>query len=35
MLDYLDPRKYTILPNTAGCFTAEDALRTAGWAASC
>jgi len=29
LLDYIDPRKYTILPNTAGCFSAEDALRTA------
>jgi thiazole synthase len=29
LLDYLDPRQYTILPNTAGCFSAEDALRTA------
>jgi thiazole synthase len=29
LLEYLDPRKYTILPNTAGCFSAEDALRTA------
>ena len=29
LLDYLDPRKYTILPNTAGCFSAKDALRTA------
>jgi thiazole synthase len=29
LLDFLDPHKYTILPNTAGCFTAEDALRTA------
>ena len=29
LLDYLDPRSYTILPNTAGCFSAEDALRTA------
>jgi thiazole synthase len=29
LLDYLDPRKFTILPNTAGCFSAEDALRTA------
>jgi thiazole synthase len=26
--DYLDPKKYTYLPNTAGCFTAEDAIRT-------
>jgi thiazole synthase len=29
LLDYIDPRRYTILPNTAGCFSAEDALRTA------
>jgi thiazole synthase len=29
LLDYLDPDRYTILPNTAGCFSAEDALRTA------
>ncbi|MBX6313424.1 MAG: sulfur carrier protein ThiS [Isosphaeraceae bacterium] len=29
LLDYLDPNRYTILPNTAGCFSAEDALRTA------
>jgi thiazole synthase len=28
LLDYLDPKKWTILPNTAGCHTAEDALRT-------
>jgi len=28
LLDYLDPKKYTILPNTAGCYTAEEALRT-------
>ena len=34
LLDYLDPRKYTILPNTAGCFSAEDALRTRDWAVS-
>ncbi|OFW80692.1 MAG: thiazole synthase [Alphaproteobacteria bacterium RIFCSPLOWO2_01_FULL_40_26] len=26
--DFLDPKKYTYLPNTAGCFTAEDAVRT-------
>jgi len=26
--DYLDPKKYTYLPNTAGCFTAQDAVRT-------
>ena len=29
ILDFLDPKKYTILPNTAGCFNAEEALRTA------
>jgi len=29
LLDYLDPARYTILPNTAGCFNAEEALRTA------
>ncbi len=28
LVDYLDPQKYTYLPNTAGCFTAEDAIRT-------
>lgn len=28
LLDYIDPKKYTILPNTAGCYTAEDAVRT-------
>jgi thiazole synthase len=26
--DFLSPQKYTYLPNTAGCFTAEDAVRT-------
>ncbi len=29
ILDYLDLSRYTLLPNTAGCFTAEDAIRTA------
>ena len=29
LLEYLDPARYTILPNTAGCFTADEALRTA------
>ena len=29
LLDYIDTGKYTILPNTAGCFTAEDAVRVA------
>src|SRR5487761_1786442 len=28
LLDYLDPKRYQILPNTAGCYTAEDAVRT-------
>ncbi|MCQ9615536.1 thiazole synthase [Paenalcaligenes niemegkensis] len=28
LLDYLPPSKYTLLPNTAGCFTADDAVRT-------
>src|SRR5215207_8516656 len=27
LLDYLDLKRYTILPNTAGCFSAEDAIR--------
>jgi thiazole synthase len=29
MLDYIDRGKYFILPNTAGCYTADDAIRTA------
>src|SRR6185436_12304663 len=29
LLDYIDPKKYLILPNTAGCFTAQDAVRSA------
>ncbi len=28
LLDVISPDKYTILPNTAGCYTVEDALRT-------
>ncbi|MBS0570989.1 MAG: thiazole synthase [Proteobacteria bacterium] len=28
LLDVLSPQTYTILPNTAGCYTAEDAVRT-------
>jgi len=28
LLDVITPDKYTILPNTAGCYTAEDAVRT-------
>ena len=27
LLNYIDPKKYKILPNTAGCYTVEDALR--------
>ncbi|MBI4653747.1 MAG: thiazole synthase [Nitrospirae bacterium] len=27
LLDYIDPKKYKILPNTAGCYTVEDAIR--------
>ncbi len=29
LLDFVDTRRYTILPNTAGCFTADDAVRVA------
>jgi thiazole synthase len=28
LLDYLPPDQYTLLPNTAGCYNAEDAIRT-------
>jgi thiazole synthase len=28
LLDYIDTEKYTLLPNTAGCYTADDAVRT-------
>ena len=28
LTDFIDPRQVTYLPNTAGCFTAEDAIRT-------
>jgi len=28
LMDYIDPTKITYLPNTAGCFTAEDSIRT-------
>ena len=28
LTDFVDPKRYTFLPNTAGCFTADDALRT-------
>ena len=29
LLDYIDSRRYFLLPNTAACYTAEDAIRTA------
>jgi thiazole synthase len=29
LLDYLNPKVYKILPNTAGCYTADEAVRTA------
>ncbi len=28
LLDFLPPSRYTLLPNTAGCYTAEEAVRT-------
>lgn len=28
LTDYISPKKYTYLPNTAGCFTADEAIRT-------
>jgi thiazole synthase len=28
LLDYLDSKRHTVLPNTAGCYTAEEAIRT-------
>ena len=28
LVDFVSPKKYTYLPNTAGCFTADDAVRT-------
>ncbi len=28
LTDFIDPKRFTYLPNTAGCFTAEDAIRT-------
>src|ERR1700681_475633 len=29
LFDYLDPKKYFLLPNTAGCYTADEAIRAA------
>src|SRR2546430_5705631 len=34
LLDYIDPNRYVILPNTAGCKTVEEALQTARLAAA-
>ena len=28
LMDFVDPKKYTYLPNTAGCYTADEAVRT-------
>jgi thiazole synthase len=28
LVDHIDPKRFTYLPNTAGCFTADDAVRT-------
>ncbi len=29
LLDHIDPKRYYLLPNTAGCYSADDAVRTA------
>ncbi|MBN1770179.1 MAG: thiazole synthase [Deltaproteobacteria bacterium] len=29
LLDFVDPKRYLVLPNTAGCYTADEAIRTA------
>jgi len=29
MLDYIDTKRYMLLPNTAGCYTADEAIRAA------
>src|SRR4030042_5435427 len=29
LLDFIDPKRYTLLPNTAACYTVDDAVRTA------
>src|SRR5262244_2125967 len=29
LLDFIDPKRYFLLPNTAGCYTAEESIRTA------
>lgn len=35
LLDALPPNRYTLLPNTAGCYSAEEAIRTLRLARSC
>ena len=35
LLDVLPPDRYTILPNTAGCYDAVEAVRTAAWPENC
>src|SRR5258708_9805755 len=29
LLDFIDPKKYFLLPNTAGCYSSDEAVRTA------
>src|ERR687883_1911589 len=29
LLDFIDTKRFTLLPNTAGCYTADEAVRTA------
>src|SRR5579871_2961165 len=29
LLDFIDPKRYFLLPNTAGCYTADEAIRAA------
>src|SRR6202451_3024569 len=29
LLDHIDPKKYFLLPNTGGCYTADEAIRAA------
>ena len=31
LMDYINPKKITYLPNTAGCFNSEEALRNLGY----
>ena len=34
LLDFIDPKRYFLLPNTAGCYTADEAIRAARIASS-